>query len=57
MVRVPHSCVVPNIRAFSQIWQTSVSDTFFMASPLTFDPSVPLAVAVLCLLFSLDLVI
>ncbi|RVE73791.1 hypothetical protein OJAV_G00034930 [Oryzias javanicus] len=40
MVRVPHRCIVPNILHLRSLFQMSASDVVFLASPLTFDPSV-----------------
>uniref|UniRef100_A0A3B3BVQ3 Aminoadipate-semialdehyde dehydrogenase n=1 Tax=Oryzias melastigma TaxID=30732 RepID=A0A3B3BVQ3_ORYME len=40
MVRVPHRCIVPNILHLRSLFQMSSSDVVFLASPLTFDPSV-----------------
>ncbi|XP_011472063.1 acyl-CoA synthetase family member 4 [Oryzias latipes] len=39
-VRVPHTCIVPNILHLRSLLQMSASDVVFLASPLTFDPSV-----------------
>ncbi|KAL6054974.1 Phospholipid-transporting ATPase [Balamuthia mandrillaris] len=40
-VRVFHTCVVePNIKALGTLWKVSTEDTVFMASPITFDPSI-----------------
>ncbi|KAG7263220.1 hypothetical protein CRUP_036226 [Coryphaenoides rupestris] len=40
IVRVPHKCIVPNIQHLRSIFQMSADDLVFLASPLTFDPSV-----------------
>ncbi|XP_038625191.1 beta-alanine-activating enzyme [Tachyglossus aculeatus] len=40
IVRVPHCCITPNIQHFRAIFQVRPGDVLFMASPLTFDPSV-----------------
>ncbi|XP_043546375.1 beta-alanine-activating enzyme isoform X1 [Chiloscyllium plagiosum] len=40
IVRVPHQCIVPNIQHLRTIFKVSSDDIIFMASPLTFDPSV-----------------
>ncbi|XP_030836045.1 beta-alanine-activating enzyme-like [Strongylocentrotus purpuratus] len=40
IVRVPHSCIVPNILDLRVIFTITEDDVVFMASPLTFDPSV-----------------
>ncbi|XP_061093383.1 beta-alanine-activating enzyme isoform X2 [Conger conger] len=39
-VRVPHHCIVPNILHLRSLFQVTAEDVVFMASPLTFDPSV-----------------
>ncbi|MEQ2168741.1 hypothetical protein GOODEAATRI_017924 [Goodea atripinnis] len=39
-VRVPHMCIVPNILHLRSLFQMSTEDVVFLASPLTFDPSV-----------------
>ncbi|XP_015241042.1 PREDICTED: acyl-CoA synthetase family member 4 isoform X1 [Cyprinodon variegatus] len=39
-VRVPHMCIIPNILNLRSLFQMSTNDVVFMASPLTFDPSV-----------------
>ncbi|XP_069049592.1 beta-alanine-activating enzyme isoform X3 [Lepisosteus oculatus] len=39
-VRVPHSCIVPNILHLRSLFQMTPKDVVFVASPLTFDPSV-----------------
>ncbi|KAL4635439.1 acyl-CoA synthetase family member 4 isoform X1 [Arapaima gigas] len=39
-VRVPHECIVPNIVHLRSLFQLTGQDVIFMASPLTFDPSV-----------------
>ncbi|XP_072556169.1 beta-alanine-activating enzyme isoform X2 [Paramormyrops kingsleyae] len=39
-VKVPHQCIVPNITHLRSLFQITASDVIFMASPLTFDPSV-----------------
>uniref|UniRef100_A0A8D0LCY2 Aminoadipate-semialdehyde dehydrogenase n=1 Tax=Sphenodon punctatus TaxID=8508 RepID=A0A8D0LCY2_SPHPU len=40
IVRVPHKCIVPNIHHLRTIFGIMPGDVVFMASPLTFDPSV-----------------
>ncbi|XP_077158160.1 beta-alanine-activating enzyme isoform X2 [Paroedura picta] len=40
IVRVPHRCIVPNILHLQDLFQITPDDVVFMASPLTFDPSV-----------------
>ncbi|KAM8939500.1 beta-alanine-activating enzyme [Pelodytes ibericus] len=40
IVSVPHSCIVPNIHHLQSIFNISPADVLFLASPLTFDPSV-----------------
>ncbi|XP_004616501.2 beta-alanine-activating enzyme isoform X1 [Sorex araneus] len=40
IVRVPHACIVPNIQHFREIFEVTQNDVLFLASPLTFDPSV-----------------
>ncbi|XP_042324376.1 beta-alanine-activating enzyme isoform X2 [Sceloporus undulatus] len=40
IVRVPHKCIVPNILHLRDLFQITPDDIVFMASPLTFDPSV-----------------
>ncbi|XP_064190072.1 beta-alanine-activating enzyme isoform X2 [Anguilla rostrata] len=40
IVRVPHKCIVPNVLHFRSLFQVTSEDVVFMASPLTFDPSV-----------------
>ncbi|NXX93900.1 ACSF4 enzyme, partial [Centropus bengalensis] len=40
IVRVPHKCIVPNIEHLRSIFEITRDDTLFLASPLTFDPSV-----------------
>uniref|UniRef100_UPI0037E8EB12 beta-alanine-activating enzyme n=1 Tax=Semicossyphus pulcher TaxID=241346 RepID=UPI0037E8EB12 len=40
IVRVPHRCILPNILHLRSLFQMSVDDVVFLASPLTFDPSV-----------------
>ncbi|XP_017679626.1 PREDICTED: acyl-CoA synthetase family member 4 isoform X1 [Lepidothrix coronata] len=40
IVRVPHKCVVPNIQHLKSIFEITQEDVLFLASPLTFDPSV-----------------
>ncbi|CAJ1060005.1 beta-alanine-activating enzyme [Xyrichtys novacula] len=39
-VRVPHRCVLTNILHLRSLFQMSEEDVVFLASPLTFDPSV-----------------
>ncbi|XP_034439546.1 beta-alanine-activating enzyme isoform X1 [Hippoglossus hippoglossus] len=39
-VRVPHKCILPNILHLRSLFQMTADDVVFMASPLTFDPSV-----------------
>ncbi|XP_072262310.1 beta-alanine-activating enzyme isoform X3 [Pyxicephalus adspersus] len=40
IVSVPHCCIVPNIQHLSSIFAMSPKDLLFLASPLSFDPSV-----------------
>ncbi|XP_069487719.1 beta-alanine-activating enzyme isoform X2 [Ambystoma mexicanum] len=40
IVRVPHECIVPNIHHLRSIFNITEHDVLFLASPLTFDPSV-----------------
>ncbi|XP_058235150.1 beta-alanine-activating enzyme isoform X2 [Hemibagrus wyckioides] len=40
IVKVPHKCIVPNIVHLSSLFQVTPDDVVFLASPLTFDPSV-----------------
>uniref|UniRef100_A0A668A8X7 Aminoadipate-semialdehyde dehydrogenase n=1 Tax=Myripristis murdjan TaxID=586833 RepID=A0A668A8X7_9TELE len=40
IVRVPHKCIVPNILHLRSLFQMRAGDVVFLASPLTFDPSV-----------------
>uniref|UniRef100_A0A2D4PRU7 AMP-dependent synthetase/ligase domain-containing protein n=1 Tax=Micrurus surinamensis TaxID=129470 RepID=A0A2D4PRU7_MICSU len=40
IVRVPHKCIVPNILHLREVFKITPEDVVFMASPLTFDPSV-----------------
>ncbi|CAI9553010.1 unnamed protein product, partial [Staurois parvus] len=40
IVNVPHCCIVPNIHHLGSIFGMSPDDLVFLASPLTFDPSV-----------------
>ncbi|KAG7458390.1 acyl-CoA synthetase family member 4 [Solea senegalensis] len=40
IVRVPHKCILPNILHLRSLFQISADDVVFLASPLTFDPSV-----------------
>ncbi|NXK31855.1 ACSF4 enzyme, partial [Piprites chloris] len=40
IVRVPHKCIVPNIQHLKSIFEVTQEDVLFLASPLTFDPSV-----------------
>ncbi|XP_072246044.1 beta-alanine-activating enzyme [Leuresthes tenuis] len=39
-VKVPHKCILPNILHLRSLFQMSADDVVFLASPLTFDPSV-----------------
>ncbi|XP_074525010.1 beta-alanine-activating enzyme [Halichoeres trimaculatus] len=39
-VRVPHRCILPNILHLRSLFQMSEKGVVFLASPLTFDPSV-----------------
>ncbi|XP_047443022.1 beta-alanine-activating enzyme isoform X2 [Mugil cephalus] len=39
-VRVPHKCILPNILHLRSLFQMREDDVVFLASPLTFDPSV-----------------
>ncbi|XP_049620063.1 beta-alanine-activating enzyme isoform X1 [Syngnathus scovelli] len=40
IVRVPHNCIIPNILHLRRLFSVSCVDVVFLASPLTFDPSV-----------------
>ncbi|XP_029001762.1 beta-alanine-activating enzyme [Betta splendens] len=40
IVRVPHKCILPNILHLRTLFQMRPDDVVFLASPLTFDPSV-----------------
>ncbi|XP_027741321.1 beta-alanine-activating enzyme isoform X1 [Empidonax traillii] len=40
IVRVPHKCIMPNIQHLKSIFEITQEDVLFLASPLTFDPSV-----------------
>ncbi|XP_077463975.1 beta-alanine-activating enzyme [Stigmatopora argus] len=40
IVRVPHECILPNILHLRRLFEVSSNDVVFLASPLTFDPSV-----------------
>ncbi|NWU99282.1 ACSF4 enzyme, partial [Upupa epops] len=40
IVRVPHKCIVPNIQHLRSLFEVTQDDVLFLASPLTFDPSV-----------------
>ncbi|XP_048640489.1 beta-alanine-activating enzyme isoform X4 [Marmota marmota marmota] len=40
IVRVPHACILPNIQHFRVLFDITQDDVLFLASPLTFDPSV-----------------
>lgn len=40
IVRVPHVCVLPNVQHFRELFDVTPEDVLFLASPLTFDPSV-----------------
>ncbi|KAM6221716.1 beta-alanine-activating enzyme isoform 2-T2 [Rhynchocyon petersi] len=40
IVRVPHACITPNIQHFQILFKITPEDVLFLASPLTFDPSV-----------------
>lgn len=40
IVRVPHACILPNIQHFRLLFDVTKEDVLFLASPLTFDPSV-----------------
>ncbi|XP_046395203.1 beta-alanine-activating enzyme [Ischnura elegans] len=40
VVRVPHCCIVPNILQLRNTLGMGPSDTVFLSSPITFDPSV-----------------
>ncbi|XP_074651678.1 beta-alanine-activating enzyme-like [Tubulanus polymorphus] len=40
IVRVPHSCIVPNILDFRRIFKVKNDCRIFNAAPMTFDPSV-----------------
>ncbi|XP_057380679.1 beta-alanine-activating enzyme-like isoform X2 [Daphnia carinata] len=39
-VRVPHSCILPNILDLRENFNIQQNDVIFMASPFTFDPSI-----------------
>ncbi|XP_030583289.1 beta-alanine-activating enzyme isoform X2 [Archocentrus centrarchus] len=39
-VKVPHKCILPNILHLRSLFQMRADDVVFLASPLTFDPSV-----------------
>lgn len=40
IVQVPHKCILPNILHLRSLFHFSKEDVVFLASPLTFDPSV-----------------
>ncbi|XP_041526980.1 beta-alanine-activating enzyme isoform X2 [Microtus oregoni] len=40
IVRVPHACILPNVQHFQVLFDITQEDVLFLASPLTFDPSV-----------------
>nr|XP_044986196.1 beta-alanine-activating enzyme [Jaculus jaculus] len=40
VVRVPHACILPNVQHFRILFDITQEDVLFLASPLTFDPSV-----------------
>ncbi|KAL7871980.1 hypothetical protein SRHO_G00069630 [Serrasalmus rhombeus] len=40
IVKVPHKCIVPNIIHLRSLFKMTTEDVVFLASPLTFDPSV-----------------
>ncbi|XP_029443139.1 beta-alanine-activating enzyme isoform X2 [Rhinatrema bivittatum] len=40
IVRVPHACIVPNIQHLRSVFKVTQDDLLFLASPLTFDPSI-----------------
>lgn len=40
IVRVPHACILPNVQHFRVLFGVTQEDVLFLASPLTFDPSV-----------------
>ncbi|NXN08898.1 ACSF4 enzyme, partial [Indicator maculatus] len=40
IVRVPHKCILPNIQHLQSLFEVTQDDVLFLASPLTFDPSV-----------------
>lgn len=40
VVRVPHACILPNVQHFRLLFDVTQEDILFLASPLTFDPSV-----------------
>ncbi|XP_041054843.1 beta-alanine-activating enzyme isoform X1 [Carcharodon carcharias] len=48
IVQVPHQCIVPNVQHLKSIFKVSSDDVIFMASPLTFDPSVVEMFVALC---------
>ncbi|XP_069869292.1 beta-alanine-activating enzyme isoform X1 [Dipodomys merriami] len=40
IVRVPHACILPNVQHFRILFGITQEDILFLASPLTFDPSI-----------------
>ncbi|KAM5271723.1 beta-alanine-activating enzyme [Ctenodactylus gundi] len=40
VVRVPHTCILPNVQHLRVLFGITQEDVLFLASPLTFDPSV-----------------
>ncbi|XP_068175474.1 beta-alanine-activating enzyme isoform X2 [Antennarius striatus] len=40
IVKVPHKCILPNILHLRSLFEMRADDVVFLASPLTFDPSV-----------------
>ncbi|KAL5011810.1 hypothetical protein ScPMuIL_010361 [Solemya velum] len=40
LVHVPHACIVPNITHLRELFAVKETDLMFLASPLTFDPSI-----------------
>ncbi|KAM4854218.1 beta-alanine-activating enzyme isoform 2-T2 [Thomomys bottae] len=40
IVRVPHACILPNVQHFRILFDITQEDVLFLASPLTFDPSI-----------------
>ncbi|XP_048062357.1 beta-alanine-activating enzyme isoform X1 [Megalobrama amblycephala] len=40
IVKVPHRCIMPNIKHLRSVFKMTAEDVVFLSSPLTFDPSV-----------------